>query len=370
MKACFFTVENRIPLSVDFFQGLDDTGGMTVVKTHQGFLRIKSRFARKGIQEYGAGELRRWGVPIQDDVPDNAIVRVYRDPKDVFDVDSMKSFEHAPVTLGHRGSITPKNFKDHAVGMSLSPVVRDSDDHHIGVDIMLMREDGITDYKKGIRELSGGYSSEIVLKGGITADGEPYDLRQRKIKGNHIALVPKGRAGTARLLDTRDSLEEEEMSEKVHQDAVELGKVRQQLEDAKAEISKLTKERDELKGKVTTLEAEKLTDEQFQEKISEGVKQAREAEKARELIIERAKKFAPKMVVDGLSNAEIMKRAILARNPKAEIGDADQNADFVRGMFEALVEPQTKTKTKTEDSEISFGDDEYVTFDAVANLLS
>lgn len=335
LKAYFFTSENWIPLSVDFFHKLPDNGYMGVQKTSQGFLRFKSRFARTGIQEYSAQQLRGWGVPINDGVPNDAIVRVYRDPEHVFNKDSMKSFENVPITNGHRGTVSPSNFKDLTIGMSLSPVVKDEDGRHLDVDILLAAEDGIRAYKSGVKQLSGGYSSTIKLTGGITDAGEPYDMSQEGISANHIALVPRGRAGTARLLDMRDSTEDD-MDPKE-----ELGKMKQQLEDAMNEIKTLKSERDELKGKVDTLESEKLTEDQLAEKIAAGVADAREAEKTREAVITRARLFAPKLKVsDSMSNKDIMVEAIKSRDPSVDISDASEG--YIRGRFDALEAPKAR----------------------------
>jgi hypothetical protein len=45
------------------------------------------------------------------------------------------------------------------------------------------------------KELSAGYRYEAVIEKG-TFEGQAYDLRMKNIRGNHIALVEEGRAGT------------------------------------------------------------------------------------------------------------------------------------------------------------------------------
>jgi uncharacterized protein len=45
-------------------------------------------------------------------------------------------------------------------------------------------------------ECSCGYTCEI-LPGGGEWNGQPYDTEQTKIRGNHVAIVPAGRAGPA-----------------------------------------------------------------------------------------------------------------------------------------------------------------------------
>jgi hypothetical protein len=249
----------------------------------------------------------------------------------------MKSFENVPITNGHRGTVSPSNFKGLAIGYSLSPVVKDEDGRHLDVDILLAAEEGIRAYKSGVKQLSGGYSSSIKLTGGITDDGEPYDMSQEGISANHIALVPRGRAGTARLLDMRDSTEED-----METNAEELGKIKQQLEDAKGEIKSLKAERDELKGQVDTLKSEKLTEDQLAERIAAGVANAREAEKTRETVITRARLFAPKLQVsDSMSNKDIMIEAIKSRDPSVNIGDESEG--YIRGRFEALEAPKVRS---------------------------
>ena len=56
-------------------------------------------------------------------------------------------------------------------------------------DLIKKLEDGAA------RELSCGYNCDLDEKPGVTADGLRYDAIQRNIRGNHVAVVPKGRAG-------------------------------------------------------------------------------------------------------------------------------------------------------------------------------
>src|SRR6185369_15200906 len=53
----------------------------------------------------------------------------------------------------------------------------------------------------GKRELSNGYQCDLVIEDG-EVDGVAYQAVQRKIRGNHVAVVDKGRAGaTCRIGD-------------------------------------------------------------------------------------------------------------------------------------------------------------------------
>lgn len=48
---------------------------------------------------------------------------------------------------------------------------------------------------QGVKDLSIGMTCDWVIKGGVTPDGEPYDVMQVNIRGNHLASVYEGRAG-------------------------------------------------------------------------------------------------------------------------------------------------------------------------------
>ncbi|MGL5431928.1 MAG: DUF2213 domain-containing protein, partial [Plesiomonas shigelloides] len=56
--------------------------------------------------------------------------------------------------------------------------------------------------ESGKCELSAGYTAKYDFTPGVTADGEAYDAVQRDIRINHVALVPRARAGRqARVFD-------------------------------------------------------------------------------------------------------------------------------------------------------------------------
>ena len=57
-------------------------------------------------------------------------------------------------------------------------------------------EDTIQSVIDGKRELSGGYTRDLVKESG-TYNGENYDYVQRNMKVNHVAIVDEGRCGNA-----------------------------------------------------------------------------------------------------------------------------------------------------------------------------
>ena len=119
-------------------------------------------------------------------------------------------------------------------------------------------------------------------------------------------------------------------------DAVEHGKVKQQLEDAKAENDRLKKENDRLAGEVEGLKGSQLSDEDIQKRVDEGVKQALEDMKTRELVLERALKMAPGFKVQDTDTVrKIMVAGISAQRPDLKIEDS-MSDDRVAGIFDGI----------------------------------
>ncbi|MGI4802889.1 MAG: DUF2213 domain-containing protein [Janthinobacterium lividum] len=155
--------------------------------TRGGYMVVDARAARTGIQTYHGHELSR---------PDLGTVRVYRPESEVFDKDALASFAHVPVTNDHPAtSVDAGNWRDHAVGYTGDTIVRDGD--HVRIPFMLMDQATIDKVKAGKRELSAGYTGDVVFGDGVTPEGEPYDATLATIRGNHLAIVSRGRAGAS-----------------------------------------------------------------------------------------------------------------------------------------------------------------------------
>lgn len=153
--------------------------------TRDGYAVAEVRAARTGIQQYTGSEVGR---------PDLAVVNVYRPPESVFAADSMSSYGHRPVTINHPAQgVTADNWKDLAVGVVGGDVVRDGG--FVKVPLALMDAAAIKAVQDGTREISMGYVCDLAFEDGVTPQGEPYQAVQREIRINHLALVPKGRAG-------------------------------------------------------------------------------------------------------------------------------------------------------------------------------
>lgn len=151
-----------------------------MTQTPEGFLICHDvPIARTGMQEYLAGELGLGGEP---DRP----VAVERRPEDVFDPAAIASFEGKDVTFNHPPEmLAPVNQNAYSKGHSEN-VHRAGD--FLVADLHLKDPTLISQVRSGmLREVSCGYLCDY------RPSGAGY--RQTHIRGNHIAIVPRGRAG-------------------------------------------------------------------------------------------------------------------------------------------------------------------------------
>ena len=149
-------------------------------KTPEGYLICRDvPIARTGSQEYLARELQLDGDP-------ERAVTVNRNPEDVFAPAALASFEGKDVTQGHPPeNVGPENFSSYSKGHVQN--VRRSGEY-IVADLILKDANLVSDVWNGVtREVSCGYMCEYV------PDGSGY--KQQNIRGNHVAVVPRGRAG-------------------------------------------------------------------------------------------------------------------------------------------------------------------------------
>lgn len=158
--------------------------------TEEGYLRVWCRAARTGTQLY-----RR---------ADGSQVREYRPPEEVGNPDSLSTFGMKPATWGHPPVLLDSaNTKQYQVGYSGSQVRYN--DGFVEVALVVTDQDAIEKIKrKDANEVSAGYKVDFDPTPGITPEGEEYAGVQRNIRVNHIAIVPRGRAGPeVRLLMDR-----------------------------------------------------------------------------------------------------------------------------------------------------------------------
>lgn len=169
------------------------------------------RSTLKGARRLPNGYLRsdahltRTGVFIYQN-QDGTTRRELRLPEEVFHGDSLSSFSLVPLTNDHPPEgLTAKNTRQYQVGNVGESVTQDGE--FVLSTVQITDEATIADVESGKVELSCGYDCDLEMTPGVHG-GERYDAVQRKIRGNHVALVDKGRAGRqARLHMDTDSAE-------------------------------------------------------------------------------------------------------------------------------------------------------------------
>lgn len=146
---------------------------------------------RTGEQVYGAEELPEL-------TPDNdGLIVVRRTPEEVFSERTIASFESMAVTIGHpkdfSGNIifvTPENWRRLANG-HIQNVRRGegANSDLLLADVIVKTQEAIQAVEDGDDEVSCGYDADY-------RQISPGVAEQYAITGNHLALVPNGRAGS------------------------------------------------------------------------------------------------------------------------------------------------------------------------------
>lgn len=124
---------------------------------------------------------------------DGSLRRELRLPQHVFDSRALASFHMVPLTNDHPDeALTASNTAKYQRGSIGNDVRRDGD----FVRVSGLVTDGalVTAIMAGKTELSCGYDCELVPTAGEW-NGIKYDAIQTNIRGNHIAVVDRGRAG-------------------------------------------------------------------------------------------------------------------------------------------------------------------------------
>lgn len=323
-----------------------DSGRMDAPrKTPQGGLRASAFVTRAGIFVYHKA--------------DGSEVREWRPPIEVFRHDSLASLAGAPVTHLHPPvMVRANNFKKWSVGHVADDVRVDG--NNIATELFVQDEQAVKDIEsKKTREISCGYTCDIDDTSGVTPEGERYDRIQKNINYNHVALVPKGRAGAeiGLRLDADDNeiapdygdeetpsikndqepvmkIErldgvEYEIASPQHKAALEFKKEISAREDevkaGKSELDKLQGRADAADARIKELEGQ-LVEAKDPAKLDAAVT-------ARSVLVTSARKILGSEVkLDGKSEREVMVEALAKSD--AELKTEDKSDDYVRAAFD------------------------------------
>lgn len=166
-----------------------------------GFLLIKDT----PVSSFGVFDYAAWQVGIEDGDP-NRIVKVYRPESEIMAPEAIASFQVVPFIDEHD---LLSGFEDDEDVMS--PEEKGVDGVMFNVryvrpwlrsDVKAFTRRMQRAINSGKVELSLGYGCDFVLKSGVH-DGQPYEVVQVNMRGNHLALVEAARVEGAKVLDSK-----------------------------------------------------------------------------------------------------------------------------------------------------------------------
>lgn len=308
-------------------------------RTADGYLTTVAKSVRTGVQLYAGSEVGR---------PEMRVVRVMRPADEVFSVDSLQSFSHAPVTLDHPSEpVTSDNWSKLAVGEVSTAATKDGE--WIALPLILKDAAAIAAVESGKRELSAGYTCELEF-----VDGHPdYDAIQKNIRINHLAVVDKARAGSdARIGDSWGvgpiHATDTEIKSMTLKTVLVDGLQVETTEAGAQAIAKLTADAarvaDEHSKVIAALDAKLATADAALAK-AEAERDAAlarvlsdadldKAAAARGDLIAKAKALAPNVVTDGKPALDIKKAVLVDRKINLD-GKSDA---YIEARFDTLVE--------------------------------
>jgi len=198
-------------------------------KPNGGIICTDVPIARTGTQEYLARELHLDGDP-------ERVITVTREPAEVFSAAAMASFEGVCICDSHPPEdVTAENFSQYSKGHVQN--IRRSGDYLVGdlhIDDAVLADQVLN---KAKRQISCGYTCQYVpLGNGYT---------QREIRGNHVAIVLRGRAGSS--VSIHDNSPKGRKEGKIH-----MSKFTEAILSAFGMAIKETNDQEEIKSLVTT----------------------------------------------------------------------------------------------------------------------
>ena len=312
-----------------------DKGTLSPAKRRaDGTVVAEAHFSRSGTQTYAN--------------KDGSARVEYRPPDEVSAPASLDSFKLVPVTDDHPPEmLSATNARQYSVG-STGNDVRADDDHVIG-SVAVHDAKTIAKMESGKLQVSCGYECDLDETPGVTPDGVRYDAVQRNIRGNHLAIVQRGRADSARIrLDSAFRIDEPAPSAHNKEQIMNLEQALSALATAQ---EKLGAEKARADASIATAAVTQTSLDQLTARHDELKLKFDAADKARKDAVDagptlvRARvaletKAAPILgkdfKMDGLEDRAIQ-LAVIKQVSKVDVA-ADKSADYVSARFDAAIE--------------------------------
>jgi uncharacterized protein len=311
---------------------------------------------------------------------DGSIFYELRPPEEVFGIESLNSFKSLPFTNEHPSEkVTVDNIKKYQKGYCGDNII--TDEYHMSNTITITDQDTIGEAQAGKRGISNGYTCDVEETPGVWM-GVHYDGIQRNIRGNHVALVERGRAGDAARIrmDSMDSnlgiqeIEEQKQNKGESQMALKKIKIDGVEYEAEADVIKAytaSKEKadelsntvESLKKDITKLEGERDQYKDEAEKSQKELKEKQdsnldeemieEAVQSRLVVLDAARRAGVEVETKDFNEVNLKKEIIakLFPNSKTKIDEASE--DYVNARFDVALEHLDEIENEDDEEDVN-----------------
>jgi hypothetical protein len=254
------------------------------------------------------------------------VQREYRPPEEVASAEALATIADMAVTIGHprEGKVTPESYSQLAVGHVQAGSVA-PDAAGVQAKLVLARADAIKRVcdSRDLAELSAGYTVRLDATPGLTPAGETYDIIQRDIRYNHVALLPVGAGRLGKECSVRlDSAGDEILPKR----KIDTMKLRIDGIEVDGDEAALQAAIDAQQAKIDTLERDR------------AARDAREA-KARRDALEVAAKVHGVTDLAGKSDRQVKEACILRYDSAVVL--TERSDAYVDARFDMLTPPKT-----------------------------
>ena len=343
-----------------------DVGKCNLDFQESGLLNVVANITRTGVFVY-----TKYNV----ETGELETIRQLRHPDDV--KESLSSLKGIPVTNDHPNELLSlETTKEYVVGMtSDSPKVipvdvsYDSKEEYVEQAFTVFDAATIDDIQKGKREVSLGYSLDLMDEAG-TWNGEAYDCRQKNIVYNHLSIVHRARggAGCAIQMDGKEVNVDGVMYDDVLNNNAEGeemifnfdGKEFEVKDDVHALLETLNAKAGELQANLDSAEAKLDSYKDEEKKKDAEKKEAMDADEFKSAVksrvnLERAAgKVLGEVALDSLTDREIKEKVIATASDVAL--DAKSDA-YVDARYDIVLETamDSKEEEKPKADETTLG---------------
>lgn len=324
-----------------FMAAMDRAGPSRRLHDMNGWFEVKGNpLSKVGVFEYSGAQI---GAPAADA---HKIFKVYRPAEELARADTIDSFKLVPFIDDH--TMLGEGFTstdDRPVAGVVGEDVYFEGDTLYG-NPKVFSKALAEKIKKGKTELSCGYRCRYEFTSG-EYNGERYDVIQRDIRGNHLALVDEGRMGReVAILDqltfTVDAKEISPVEEKLAEILEALAALSARMDALEAAKPAVADEEEPKKAADEGDDPEKTGDEEEEETAADEEDPARVEAKAEEVaeladdLAEIAEEISAASGMDAKLKAKVSKAANRAKALKGKVAMDGKALAKLRGQMAAL----------------------------------